>query len=600
LSLNSNSALEANAALLAGRFPELADMLGLSAPGGAEALLAAAPAEWALEPTPSGLPTLRSGTAYVHSRRDPGRDAERLAADGAISGGEGCVFFCPGLAYAPEALARRSPQARLVIVEPDVYAFATALSSRSLEVLFAHGNLALVVGLSPADTRSVLEKLGALELAQHVPPAVLPEQRAWLAEFRALADRAARKDEINRNTLRRFGGLWLDNMCRNLGEIRDRDGIARFQGLFPDVPALVLAAGPSLDEILPVLPELAERCVVIAVDTALRACLSAGVEPDFTVLVDPQYWNWRHLDGTSATDTVLITESAAWPAVFRYPARDVFLCSSLFPLGKFLEARIGVKGELGAGGSVATTAWDFARHMGCSEIFVAGLDLGFPRRQTHFKGSVFEERTHGGSSRLSPSETAGFRALYAAGPYPVPDYRGSTVLTDKRLNLYAWWFESRIAANPATRTAILTHGGMRIPGIVPETVESLLRRGPTRTYTAQRIGTALARHYPADRETFRRAMGELAEALRDFTDLAERAIRACDRRDNDELTRIDARILAHPAKEIAAMVFGTDGPSAPIGDPFGDSREVYAAVAQAARFNLDRLRNFWADWPQIG
>ena len=99
-----------------------------------------------------------------------------------------------------------------------------------------------------------------------------------------------------------------------------------------------------LYEVITQLPRLADRCVVIAVDTALRACLSAGVQPDFTILVDPQYWNWRHLDGTRAAGSVLITESAAWPAVFRYPARDIFLCSSLFPLGKYLESRIGRKG----------------------------------------------------------------------------------------------------------------------------------------------------------------------------------------------------------------------------------------------------------------
>ena len=254
-------------------------------------------------------------------------------------------------------------------------------------------------------------------------------------------------------------------MCKNLSVLRDLPGIASFADILADVPVLVLAAGPSLDRILPDLPRLRKRCAIIAVDTALRATLRAGVEPDFIVLVDPQYWNWRHLDGLSCPNSILITESAAWPAVFRFKTRATCLCSSLFPLGKFLEARTATRGELGAGGSVSTTAWDFARHLGATRIFMAGLDLGFPDRKTHFTGSIFEERAHTASLRLAPAETAGYHALYGAGPYPVSDYAGNPVLTDKRLILYAWWFESRLAGTRRTKRPRLPPRASGSPGL---------------------------------------------------------------------------------------------------------------------------------------
>ncbi len=595
-SLNSSPLETAigNAELVSARFPELAALLGIDDGKRIGELLKAAPNGWSIEPTPSGYPTLRADGLYVHSRRDPFREGERIAADPSVAGKGGCVFFAPGLAYACEALAAREPQSRVIIVEPDIFAFMAALSSRPLKALLTNENTVLVIGLSPAESRAVLDRLGALELNQYVPQAVLPEERGWLSDYRELSVRSARKDEINRNTLRRFGSLWLKNMCRNLREIRDRDGIGRFSGLFPDVPALLLAAGPSLDEILPQLPRLADRCVVIAVDTALRACLSAGVQPDFTILVDPQYWNWRHLDGTRAAGSILITESAAWPAVFRYPARDIFLCSSLFPLGKYLESRIGRKGELGAGGSVATTAWDFARHLGCAEIYAAGLDLGFPNRQTHFKGSIFEERVHTGSLRLTPAETSGFKALYGAGPYPVPDYRGATVLTDKRLSLYAWWFEARLASFPAHKTGILTHGGMKIPGIEKASIGTLTERPECRALIARRLDTALSRPREARSGAFENALEELKTTLRDFASIAERGVRASAKRDNGELERIDRLILEHPAKEIAAMVFDGDELCETPGDPYARSGKVYAAVARAARQNLEKIEKFSA------
>ncbi len=587
-----------NGELLTRRFPELSAALALDTPEGRASLARGVPESWQLEATPSGLPTLRIGNTYLHSRYDPRREAGRIARDPSRAACGGFVFLSPGLAYGAEETALLRADAPIVLVIPDIYLFALLLSSRPLDTLLAHPGLAIVVGLPPAETRSVLEGMGALEYACLNPGVVPPGDRTWLEGFRALEQRNARKEEINRNTLRRFGRLWLRNMTKNLGRMRDLGGIRRFELLFPDTPALLLAAGPSLDEILPMLPELSRRCVVIAVDTALRACLRSGVEPDFLVLVDPQYWNYRHLDGLEASRTVMITESAAWPAVFRFPAKAHFLCSSLFPLGRFLEQRTRKRGELGAGGSVATTAWDFARHLGCPEIFVAGLDLAFPRRQTHFKGSLFEERAHGHSRRLEPAELESVRALYGAGPYPVADRQGGTVLTDKRLSLYAWWFESRIAAYPAHRTASLTSGGMMIPGIPCAEVGSCLDRPPCREEIANRIGRAAEAPEDSGTGDFYRGVNELIESLEDLSRLANRAEKACGRRDARELDRIDREILTHPAKEIAAMIFDAAGaePSDPSEgsreDPFLRSQRIYRAVGDASGENIRGLEFF--------
>ncbi|MDR2898613.1 MAG: DUF115 domain-containing protein, partial [Spirochaetaceae bacterium] len=203
------------------------------------------------------------------------------------------------------------------------------------------------------------------------------------------------------------------------------------------------------------------------------ACLAAGVEPDFVILVDPQYWNMRHLDGLSASKSILITEAAAWPSVFRFKCRRILLCSSQYAPGKFIENRIGKKGELSAGGSVATAAWDFARFIGCTTIITAGLDLGFPAGKTHSKGSTFEERAHMFSHRLHPAETDSFQALYSAAPFYAPDYEGNQLLTDRRMSLYGWWFESRRAAFPGITAGTVSPRGLRIPGMQVFSMEEI-------------------------------------------------------------------------------------------------------------------------------
>jgi hypothetical protein len=311
--------------------------------------------------------------------------------------------------------------------------------------------------------------------------------------------------------------------------IRDIHGISGLAGLAAapaasaatgeaPIPVFLAAAGPGLDQAGPLLGEIAARCIVVAVDTSLRFLLKNGVSPDFVLVVDPQFWNSRHLDRTAAGGVRLIAESAVYPPVLRHPFRDRFLCGSLFPLGRFIEERVDPKGELGAGGSVATTAWDFARTLGTDSIWIAGLDLAFPGLRTHFRGAVFEERAHAESHRRHPAETSSVKALRDGQPFRGRAAGGDPVLTDRRLSLYAAWFENRFRQFPQVRSRRLFPGGLEIRGLENGTVEELLALPERRKETGRRLEEAAARIREAyfdkkERESRNRRYEEARKAL---------------------------------------------------------------------------------------
>ena len=116
--------------------------------------------------------------------------------------------------------------------------------------------------------------------------------------------------------------MWVRNLLSNLDRFAGNPGIGVAQNRFPGVPALVMAAGPSLDEVLPHLKALKEHMLIVAVDTSYRFCKNQGVEPDFLVSVDPQYWNSRHLDWLEREQTILVSESSAHPRVFRSEGKE--------------------------------------------------------------------------------------------------------------------------------------------------------------------------------------------------------------------------------------------------------------------------------------
>ena len=464
------------------RFPALAKMFSLESEKDIPEdipLHLLAPLE--ILPSKQNIPTAKEGGKFLHSAYNPLREAEQAAssAHSSISECSGCLFFSCGLGYAAIEYARLFPRDTIIIAEPDPRYFFTALSLVDFAPLFSHENFIIALGTGIDSVVSLVEHTSGLK---HTALSENQAQSAHAADYfnalRSLIERNKRKVDINASTLEKFSKLWLKNTCRNINYLRDLEGISIFKDSCPpDLPCLILAAGPSLEEVLPHLAELKKRSLVIAVDTALRACLVSGVEPDFIVLTDPQYYAWRHIGGLKSPSSILITESAAYPAVFRFECKKIVLCASLFPLGSYIESKIGSKGALVAGGSVSTTVWDFARFIGAKEIFAAGLDLGYPDLQTHIRGSTFEEAIHTKSSRLFPAEKQGSGLLFGANMSLEEDYSGNKILTDSKMKMFAWWFESKQEEfKDKIQSYSLSEKSLKIPGFKVAEMRELLNR----------------------------------------------------------------------------------------------------------------------------
>lgn len=445
-------------------------------PGFREDLLAKNPEILAmeLETSREGGPTAKVQGVYIHSKHAPLKEAARLIERELTGQADVIIIAGFGFGYLVEACLTRYPLKPVIIVEPDPSFFLTALSVRDLRFVLSSPRISLMIGVQPSAITRLLDLMPGGNIQLIKLRSMYEKDRDYYRQLEQNISAYLSRKEINHNTLKRFGKLWVKNLSRNIDYLAHTGGILDLKDSFRELPALLLAAGPSLDAVLPHLAELKKRFVLVAVDTSFRACVNAGVRPDFLVIVDPQYWNTRHLDGFELGDTILISESSTHPRVFRMLKGDIYFCTSLFPLGKYLEDTLGTKGKLGAGGSVSTSAWDFARFLGCSPIYCAGLDLSFPDLQTHYKGSFFEERTHWLSDRMTPGETHGFHALYDAMPFKVEANKDGRTLTDQRLIVYKWWFEGQMNRFPETHTGNLSPHGIRIEGMPYEDLKPLL------------------------------------------------------------------------------------------------------------------------------
>jgi hypothetical protein len=586
-----------------------------------------------IETAPTGDPSLSIKGIHVHSPRDPLREGQRLAE--AVKAEKGPVVILGfGLGYT--AIAAAELGRPVIVVEKYKSLLRQAMELRDFTDFLSKNRIMFVVGGTGDGITGALSIAGELVSGENSGDknavsvirnrALIGLDEQWYKQIEDKIRTWTMRDEVNMATLKRFGKRWVRNLSRNMTAIRDYPGISRFSGLAAEIngnaegsnaalPVFLAAAGPSLDGIKPLLRDIYNRCIVVAVDTSLRFFVKNGVEPDFVLTVDPQFWNNRHLDRCICERTALIAESAVYPPVFNLPFKNIFLCGSLFPLGTFIEKQVDPKGRLGAGGSVATTAWDFARTLNGNEIWIAGLDLAFPGLKTHFRGARFEERSNSESSRLSPAEKWVVRALRDGFPFKARSASGEQILTDRRLSLYAAWFENQFSQYPSVKNFSLSKNGLAITGLQSADTETILALPERRVEIDRRIKEAFAQiekdfndpeqmrqralRYENAVSSLKRGIGNIKRAAEEGASIVRQALK----RDLNpqqqnkvlkELDEITRRIAESEVKEVAGFLFppaeGEKEGSAQEGNPFRaylqSSLKLFSGLAEAASFNL--------------
>jgi len=567
-----------------------------------------------IEDTPSGAPTLCINGVYAHSPRDPAREGERLVKT--VCGqtqsvsNSSVVILGFGLGYA--AFAAAALGMPVIIIEKNKNILLKALELFDFRDFLSNNSLIFLIGNTAAVT-TALDAANDIACAANAPPDANKKRPPFVIRNRALISldeqwyktiedkiRAwTMRDGVNTATHKKFGQRWVRNLSRNITAIRDFPGVSRLEGLARGtdksgkLPVFLAAAGPSLDKIKPMLRDIYERCVIIAVDTSLRFFLRNNIQPDFVLVIDPQFWNCRHLDRCSCGEinTALIAESAVYPPVVSLPFKNKFLCGSFFPFGTFIEKQVDQKGRLGAGGSVATTAWDFARTLFQSEtdgdvdsgeIWIAGLDLAFPNLKTHFRGARFEEQANSLSNRFSPVEKWVVRALRDGIPFKADSAGGGQVLTDRRLSLYAAWFESQFSKyrEAGQITQIKNYSffqdGLAIKGLIaadmekffslPKRREEINRRISERFFQIEKEYNNLkekderAKKFNSAVSSFKRGIDEIKNNAAEGEEIARRALRyplnaQQQNKVLKELDDITRRITESGVKDAAGFLF---------------------------------------------
>ncbi len=444
--------------------------------------------EFQIEKAKNGEQTALINGQQIYSKYSPNREVERFFEAQPPEDATLFFFFGFGLGlHLQEFLKRVQPDQsiHIVIVEPDITLFKSALEIIDLApIIQTPFHFSFLIGYTPESVLHIATDAGYPHYQIITTKGLQLGREAWFNQAENLLIRYQESWQVNLNTGKQFSRLWLRHLFSCLQRIEENrheiKAVSQLNQKFQGVDALIAAAGPTLESSVEILKEYAQNGLLIAVDTAMRFLIENEIIPHLVVISDCQYWNSRHLDRIDLQKVRILTELSVHPSLFSKSTGTVYLYSSRIPAQRAVESLTGDFGALGTGGSVATTAWDFARSAGCKTITCCGLDLSYPNGKTHIKEGRFEQQVFSQCRRQNSIENSNMNLLHHPLSRKTKDDKGNLLFTDERMLLFRNWFEQQIERYPGNyyridQNAIPLKG---MQSITPQQLKSQIERNP--------------------------------------------------------------------------------------------------------------------------
>lgn len=163
-----------------------------------------------------------------------------------------------------------------------------------------------------------------------------------------------------------------------------------YRALFGEQLAILVAAGPSLNKNIQELRQAKNKAFILAVDTAIKPLMKAGIVPDAFLTIDPhKLLALVEIDGAENIPVIAPT-SARHALLERQKAKKIFYSDGyLIPRHIYNMHKKEFPG-VATGGSVACNCFSLLYKMGFDTIIMVGQDLAYTNHKSHADGT-FEE-----------------------------------------------------------------------------------------------------------------------------------------------------------------------------------------------------------------
>lgn len=297
-----------------------------------------------------------------------------------------------GLGYYAAAICEKYGRDNIIVVfEAFPQVIQAAMTAMDLRVLTGHPNVRMVVG-DPGSLKTVLtsEKDVIFGFAR---PKIVDFKRwtrlaqPWYQAAREHIERFSVAVKAMNVTMQESGRHLFFNRFRNLSALKDSFPLRSLSGKYAGVPAVIVAAGPSLSNNIHRLKDFQEQAVMIAADSAAAPLLKNGIVPHFIAAMDIYDYTYEKiaLIQDQLTPCSLLFVPEVNPLTLKYaPFKATYYTYLGTHYQQIYNELLESNAEsLGSAQSVVHLAISSALQMGCNPIILMGLDLSFQNGKDH-------------------------------------------------------------------------------------------------------------------------------------------------------------------------------------------------------------------------
>lgn len=312
------------------------------------------------------------------------------------------------------------------------------------------------------------------------------------------------------------GRVYYINTMSNISHLYKSKNLADLWEKIPKtIPAVIVAAGPSLDKNIEEIKKAKGKCLLIAADSALRPLLKHNIIPDIFVSIDGGKMQAHFSDERVKKIPLVCNLQSQKVLLQQHEAPEFFTRGVDVYVQKYMEDRGIVIPGLNTGGSVANDCFELARVLGLKTIILVGQDLAYTDNKTH------------SSESLRGGWNTDIASMYT---FELEGMDGNPVLSSYEFQIYLHWFEERIKKFPELKVIDATEGGAKIHGAIIQTLEQAINEQCLETFDMEQCiweaGTLLTAEEQAD---FRQYMLQIPDEIQRAIYLMKQCIRDYDK-----------------------------------------------------------------------
>ncbi|EOS26268.1 hypothetical protein C806_01003 [Lachnospiraceae bacterium 3-1] len=360
-------------------------------------------------------------------------------------------------AYLKALVEHTEKEVNIVAYEPSIHIFQKLLWEVDLSEAIADRPIAfLVEGLNDVEFGPVMNKVLAVQNMEFLKEEIHPNYREFYGEKIVEKIRILNKKVDAIMMGYRTGKLFQKNLVQNIFsnmkyvcEGYHTKKLA--ETIQPEGAAILVAAGPSLNKNIHELKKAKNKAFLLAVDTAVKPLLKAGIVPDAFITIDPDK-PLALIEAEGAEQIPVIAPvTAKYSLLDHQKGKKIFFYDGYHLPQHIYQINGKVLPMVSGGGSVACNGFSLLYKMEFDTIILVGQDLAYTDNKSHADGT-FEEK-------MPEKDTSGM--IMVKGNYQ------EKIPTLHNLKVYLDWFDMYVKGakeHRGVRVINATAGGAYIEG----------------------------------------------------------------------------------------------------------------------------------------